>query len=132
VAQAFVLKMEMMRAAIESGSGPRALACSVRYCACCGLVRCEKAVVTEAFVRGSRTRKRGFSERMSVPAGMQVVEKQPRPSPGEGWTVYRVLELIVEVEAGFCATAGLGCGVSIEGCLVLRIRSAVLSFSGFV
>jgi hypothetical protein len=87
VAQAFVLKMEMMRAATESNPGPRALACRVRYCACCGLVRCEKAVVTEAFVRGSGTRKRGFSVSMSVPAGMQVVEKQPRPSPGEGWTV---------------------------------------------
>jgi len=43
--------------------------------------------VTAAFVRGSRTLKRGVSERMRVPAGIGVVVKQPSPEPGEGRTV---------------------------------------------
>jgi hypothetical protein len=83
VCQAFELKMSTTRAeprAVESR------ACRVRYCCCWGLVSCEKAVMTAELVRGSRTAKRGISARIRVPAGMRVVEKQPRPLPGDGRT----------------------------------------------
>lgn len=52
VCQALALKMSTMRAT------PRVLesrACRVRYCSCWELVRHEKAVMTDEFVRGSRT-----------------------------------------------------------------------------
>lgn len=94
VCQALALKMPTTRAApgvLESR------ACRLRYCSCWELVRCEKAVMTDEFVRGSRTLKRGVSVRIRVPAGMEAIEKQPRPSPGEGRTVYRELIAIVEV-----------------------------------
>lgn len=84
VCQALELKMSTTR--VES----RLLgltACKVRYCCCCKLVRCEKAAMTAELVRGSPTEKRGVSLRMRVPAGISLVEKHPRPSPGDGRTL---------------------------------------------
>src|ERR1700760_832394 len=84
VCQALELKMSTTRVdPMPSGL----TACKARYCCCCKLVRREKAVVTAEFVRGSTTAKRGVSLRIRVPAGMSLVEKQPRPSPGDGRTV---------------------------------------------
>jgi hypothetical protein len=51
------------------------------------LVRCEKAVVTAKFVRGSGTENNGVSLRRRVPAGIVEVAKHPRPSPGEERTI---------------------------------------------
>jgi hypothetical protein len=84
VCQAFELKISTTRAEPREFESR---ACRVRYCSCWELVRCEKAVMTELLVRGSRTAKRGVSVRIRVPAGMRVVEKQPRPLPGDGRTV---------------------------------------------
>jgi hypothetical protein len=68
----------------------------VRYCSCCGVVRCENAVVTAALVRGSWTLKSGVSLRIRVPARMMEVAKHPRPSPGDSRTVYRLFIVVVD------------------------------------
>lgn len=40
--------------------------------------------MTCVFERGSGMLKSGVSLRMRVPGGIEDMEKQPRPSPGEG------------------------------------------------
>jgi hypothetical protein len=85
VCHALELKMSITRAPFFL-LGSRAW--SFRYLSWSVVVSCVKAAMTAALVRGSRTAKSGVSARMRVPAGIEEVEKQPRPSPGEGRTVY--------------------------------------------
>jgi hypothetical protein len=49
--------------------------------------------------------KSGISLRISVPAGISMVEKVPRPSPGDGRTVY--MEVMINVDENVGELEGL-------------------------